>query len=233
MFVDTSLVLGGDTITDFVGSGLSLSTNVLGVNLTTSGTTGSTSSNSGLEVSASGLTLLKGCTDGELLKWTDGGGWACAVDTSGGMANYWQQNGGTVSPYSNTLDLLVGGTSTASAKFAFMNSLTGTPTASIAGTTTNVATYLTGNGNLATTNMAGLTLGGATTGNISLNPLNGAGTVDFNASVLDVNTQATDLDIKDNTASAFTISEGANNYFLLTTTNGAPVVTLDTLAAAP
>ena len=46
-----------------------------------------------------------------------------------------------------------------------------------------------------------------------------------------MNTQTTDLDIKDNTASAFTISEGANNYFLLTTTNGAPVVTLDTLEA--
>ena len=197
--------------------------------MTTSGTTGSTTSNSGIEVSASGLTLLKGCADDEILKWTDGGGWACATDSSGGVANFWQQNLGTLSPYSNTLDLLVGGTSTASAKFAFVNNLTGTPTASIAGTTANVATFLTGDGNLGTTNMAGLTLGGATTGNITLTPLNGAGTVDFNAGVLDVNTQATDLDIKDNTASAFTISEGANNYFLLTTTNGAPVVTLDTL----
>ena len=56
------------------------------VNLTTSGTIGTTASNSGLEVSASGLTLLKGCSDGQVLKYTDAGGWACAADTSGGAS---------------------------------------------------------------------------------------------------------------------------------------------------
>ena len=58
-------------------------TGTLAVNLTTSGTTGSTASNSGLEVSSSGLTLLKGCTDGQILKYTDAGGWACAADATG------------------------------------------------------------------------------------------------------------------------------------------------------
>ena len=55
----------------------------LAILLTTSGTTGSTSSNSGLEVSSSGLTLIKGCTDNEILKYTDAGGWACAADSGG------------------------------------------------------------------------------------------------------------------------------------------------------
>ncbi len=61
----------------------------LAVALTTSGTTGSTSSNSGLEVGSGGLTLLKGCTDGQLLEYTDAGGWACADDNTsagGGIA---------------------------------------------------------------------------------------------------------------------------------------------------
>jgi DNA-binding transcriptional MerR regulator len=64
----------------------------------------------------------------------------------------------------------------------------------------------------------GLTLAGAFTAN---------GAVDINTSTIDIATQATDLEIKDNTASAFTISQSTNNYFLITTTNDAEVVTLD------
>lgn len=56
----------------------------LGIQLTASGTTGSSTSNSGLEVGSAGLTLLKGCTDNYILKYTDAGGWACAVDGGGG-----------------------------------------------------------------------------------------------------------------------------------------------------
>ncbi len=79
-----TLTIQAENFTDLTGSGLSNTAGVLGVNLTTSGTTGSTTSNSGLEVSTSGLTLLKGCTDEEILKYTDAGGWACAADVSGG-----------------------------------------------------------------------------------------------------------------------------------------------------
>ena len=63
--------------------------------LTTSGTTGSTSSNSGLEVSSSGIALLKGCTDNEILKWTDAGGWACSADSTGGTPAFNSITSGT------------------------------------------------------------------------------------------------------------------------------------------
>lgn len=78
------VVVGGDTITDFTGNGVAVSSGSLGINLTSSGTTGSTSSNSGLEVGSGGLTLLKGCSDNQILKYTDAGGWACAADDGGG-----------------------------------------------------------------------------------------------------------------------------------------------------
>ena len=71
----------------------------------------------------------------------------------------------------------------------------GTPTASIAGTTTDVATYLTGEGNLAVTNMAHLTLGGASTGQVDVsNDLNLADTKAYlinGTSVLSNNTLGT------------------------------------------
>ena len=60
----------------------------------------------------------------------------------------WVQANGTIYPGISTEDLLVGGTSTASAKFAFINSAANTPTASISANSGNIATYLTGNGTL-------------------------------------------------------------------------------------
>ncbi|QHO62982.1 hypothetical protein MICH65_0001 [Candidatus Chazhemtobacterium aquaticus] len=93
--------------------------------------------------------------------------WVDVAAATGGTI-YWHQAGGVVYPKNDTVDLLVGGSATSSAKFAFINVNSGTPTASISGTTANVATYLTGEGNLATTNMAPLTIGGSTTGSISL-----------------------------------------------------------------
>ncbi len=53
------------------------------ITLAASGTTGSTSSRSGLQTSSDGLTLLMGCADGQLLEWTDASGWACAADDTG------------------------------------------------------------------------------------------------------------------------------------------------------
>ncbi len=90
-------------------------------------------------------------------------------------AGYWGQTLGALYANNNTTDLLIGGNATTSAKFAFTNVLTGTPTASISGTTANVATYLTGEGNLATTNMQPLTIGGSTTGSVQLNPKGSTG----------------------------------------------------------
>ena len=115
-----TLTINTDAFTDLTGNGLSVSSNALTLNLTTSGTTGSTSSNSGLEVSSSGLTLLKGCADGQILKYTDAGGWACQADEQGGGStgsSNWTLNtaNGTLSPNNNTADVLFGGNSTASA----------------------------------------------------------------------------------------------------------------------
>lgn len=111
-----------DAFTDLTGNGLAVSSNALIVNLTSSGNTGLTTSNSGLEVGSSGLTLLKGCNDGQLLEYSDAGGWACADDDSiaGGGTN-WTVRNGTIHPHNNTLDVLFGGDSTSSAKFAFLN----------------------------------------------------------------------------------------------------------------
>ncbi|HNS65544.1 MAG TPA: phage integrase N-terminal SAM-like domain-containing protein, partial [Candidatus Woesebacteria bacterium] len=90
----------------------------------------------------------------------------------------WSLSSGAIFPKNSTTDLLVGGNSTASAKFGFINVNSGTPTASISGTIG--ATFLTANGNLSTTNRQSLTLGNSaaynTTGNILLNP-NGTGNV--------------------------------------------------------
>jgi len=84
-------------------------------------------------------------------------------------AVYWTESLGALYPTNNSVDLLIGSDSTSSAKFAFTGVSGGLPTASIAGNITNVATYITGNGNLATTNAQDLTLGGSSTGNVIIN----------------------------------------------------------------
>ncbi len=103
-----SMVLGSDTVNDLTGDGLAVSGSALTVNLTTSGSAGSTSSNSGLEVSTAGLTMIKGCADGELLKWDNTANlWECATDDGGttGIINV-QEGDVTVSASAGTLDFL-------------------------------------------------------------------------------------------------------------------------------
>ena len=74
---------------------------------------------------------------------------------------------GTITPiYSSTLDFLLGGTSTTSAKFGVLNIDSGTPTASISANSGDNALYIAGDGNISTTNMQTLTLGSSTTGNV-------------------------------------------------------------------
>lgn len=87
---------------------------------------------------------------------------------SSGAGSNWTLNSstGVISPNNNTLDVLFGGTSTASAKFGFLNINSGTPTASVSGSTG--ASYTTSAGTIQTTNMQTLTLGGSTTGDINL-----------------------------------------------------------------
>ena len=100
--------------------------------------------------------------------------WATCPGSS--TTNYWQLNNGNISPYNNSLDVLVGGTSTSSAKFGVLNVNSGTPTASLSAGASG-GTYITANGTLQTTGNQALTIGGNTTGDITLSPLNGNGTV--------------------------------------------------------
>src|SRR5205085_255874 len=62
------------------------------------------------------------------------------------------EGAGSIFERLSTQDLLLGSNTTSSAKFAFINVNSGTPTASISANSGNNATYLTGTGNLGTTN---------------------------------------------------------------------------------
>ncbi len=98
----------------------------------------------------------------------------------GSSTGYWTLSSGALYPVNSTLDALIGGTASSSAKFAFLNVNSGTPVASISGNLANVATYLTGDGTLGTTNKRSLTLGNSTTynttGDLFIHP-NGTGNV--------------------------------------------------------
>src|SRR6185503_8263057 len=82
---------------------------------------------------------------------------------------YWQLTNGALYPKNATTDLFVGGTSTSSAKFAVLN-ITGsnTPVASVSSGTGGTALALGADGTIQTTRMNSLTIGGSTTGNITL-----------------------------------------------------------------
>jgi hypothetical protein len=76
--------------------------------------------------------------------------WAtCAAGSS--VSNVWTSANGAITTLNSTMDLLVGGTATTAAKFAFYNVNSGTPTASISGSTTGNALSFTGDGTIATT----------------------------------------------------------------------------------
>lgn len=82
-----SFSINGDTITDITGSGLNVSGSALQINLAGAGTSGTSSSGSGLEFNSGALTLLQGCTDGQVLKWSfSTSTWGCGAITSGAGA---------------------------------------------------------------------------------------------------------------------------------------------------
>ncbi|HEY9657919.1 MAG TPA: hypothetical protein V6C65_05600, partial [Allocoleopsis sp.] len=97
------------------------------------------------------------------------------IPNSTGTQGYWQRNDNSISPTNITDDLLLGATATSSAKFAFINVAGGTPTASISAGATGL--ILSAEGSIQALQNGNLLLGGDTTGDITLSPLNGAGTV--------------------------------------------------------
>src|SRR5258708_2452987 len=103
--------------------------------------------------------------------------WQSCVSGSN-PGNVWTSGNGTIFPQNSTMDLLIGGQSTASAKFAVTNVNSGTPTMTLSGTAGN--TFISADGTFQTTNSQNVTIGGSTTGNIILSPLNGTGTLTVN-----------------------------------------------------
>src|SRR6185312_2700073 len=81
--------------------------------------------------------------------------WAtCAL---GGGTNWWTVISGAITPVNSTLDMLIGGQATTSAKFAVLNMTgSGTPTASVSSGLNGSGTYITADGTLQTTNFQGL-----------------------------------------------------------------------------
>ncbi len=125
-----------------------------------------------------------GSGNGGKLTTTAGGVLTCAADGgSSGAAGTWTLDGtnGIHTPINNTADLLVGGTSTQSAMFSVLGIAAGTnPSASVSainGANANKGIYMAGDGSLQSVRNNFLTLGGNTTGDIYLKPLNGAGMV--------------------------------------------------------
>ncbi len=79
-----SLTVNSDAISDFTGNGLTLSSGSLTIQTiaSTDGLSATTSNGSGLEVLPSGIGLLQGCADGQLLKWIESSDtWGCANDS--------------------------------------------------------------------------------------------------------------------------------------------------------
>lgn len=112
-------------------------------------------------------------TGDDSLYYYTSAGWSAVGSGSGSGGSLWRINEAAISPINDHLDLLLGSDATASAKIGLINIGDGVPTATIAGTTTDVATYLTGEGVLGTTNQQTLTVGGADTGDLAFSP-NGA-----------------------------------------------------------
>ncbi len=82
--ISGSATVNGDTISDFTGNGLQLSGSSLTLQTLSSsdGLSSTTSNGSGLEVLPTGIGLLQGCADGELLKWNEtNDSWECATDS--------------------------------------------------------------------------------------------------------------------------------------------------------
>jgi len=101
---------------------------------------------------------------------------SCATNTD----DFWDQANGALYPSNSTVDLLIGGQATTSAKFAVLNVNNGTPTASVSSGVNGTGMYMTADGTLATTRRTTLTIGNSstydTTGNVLINP-NGTGNV--------------------------------------------------------
>jgi len=78
-------ITGAGTLNVGAGNGILVNADDMTIDATTTGTTSTTSANSGLEVTSAGLRLLGGCADSQLLKWNATSlAWGCASDANSG-----------------------------------------------------------------------------------------------------------------------------------------------------
>jgi hypothetical protein len=82
------------------------------------------------------MTTLAPGTSGYVLMTQGAGANPTWTDSAGLGTNYWDLANGSLYPKNSTVDLLIGGTATTSAKFGFLNVNSGTPVASFSGVLT-------------------------------------------------------------------------------------------------
>ncbi|HYD34822.1 MAG TPA: site-specific integrase [Vitreimonas sp.] len=176
-------------------------------------------------------------SSGECLKSAGAGAPTWGSCTAGAGSSNWRLTNGAFSPINDTADVLIGSTATSSAKFAFINVNSGTPTASISAGTSG-ATYIAASGLIQTTANQNLTIGGNTTGNITLAPLNGAGTVNVtgNADVSGTFASGTGnaftIDATGNTVTSGTVTAATNETINGVDINNGAISDVTTLSAS-
>ena len=202
--------------------------NIQANNYTTNGGLLYTTGTAGLIAQTTAGTGLQCLLGGTTPTWGN-----CAMGT-----NEWQQINGAISPTTITDDVLMGGISTASARFAFTNDIgAGTPTASISANNGANATYLTGAGVLGTTNGQTLTVGSGSTGNIFINSPSLLGLNTTNNAAITTGTGLTTIGggltvngstVNVGNGSAATIQTSSNNANLTLSANGSGTIQLAT-----
>jgi|GEM_PF-1069582 len=129
------------------------------------------------------------------------------LPSSGGIGGYWQLNSGALSPTNIANDVLVGGIATSSAKFQiFANSGNATTSGNL---TFNATGSL-----IQTTNNQALTIGGSSTGNITLLPLNGGTGSTINANAAIIATNQTSVNLLNTTATTLNFAGAATTLNL-------------------
>jgi|GEM_PF-2845916 len=112
---------GNVSLNVVTGSSVETLSNALEVRLPNNGTTSTTGTNSGLEVTGQGLRLIGGCTAGQILKW-NGSVWACSADATGGgggSTTVQTSDGNTI--VSNVSTMQFGPTSNSTNEFILTN----------------------------------------------------------------------------------------------------------------
>lgn len=166
-------------------------------------------------VNLAGGSAATGCTVDGATGNLECSGTIIGVNTVG----FWQYANGAISPstpYTNNTDLLVGSNATDSAKFAFINVMSGTPTASVSTGVSGTSMFMTADGTLATSNRSSLTIGNSTTsdttGNVYINP-NGTGNVGIGTTTTGYKLQVMNTAgiVGDNTGAHLTVTETSDN----------------------